>query len=63
LKISQKDNSIMCWADYKSVQYSTKALHAIQELNFTPTPGKDVRIEYARNPMGTPKKVHSTHSM
>lgn len=51
----------MCWADYRNVHYSTHALRSIQELSFTPTPGKDIRIEYARNPMGTPKKSHHNH--
>lgn len=52
----------MCWADYSDVQNSTKALRSIRDQIFTPSPGKEIRIEYARNPMGTPKKMNHSQA-
>mmetsp|Transcript_380 Transcript_380/g.646 ORF Transcript_380/g.646 Transcript_380/m.646 type:complete len:283 (+) Transcript_380:119-967(+) len=52
LKISQKDDSLLCWADFINIQYSTAVLNAIHPLTFPPAPGKQVRVEYAKNPMG-----------
>jgi len=43
LKISQKDDSLLCWADFHNIQYSTAVLNALHPFSFPPAPGKQVR--------------------
>lgn len=56
VKIIQKEDTLTCWADFSNITNSTTALQTLKTTNFNSVSGKQIRLEYARKPMSTPKK-------
>jgi len=58
LKVSRKDHSVMCFAEFQNVQCSTHAMNSLQGVTLQSSDKGGIRIEYARNRMGESNGGH-----